>query len=265
MSAIRLKFVMRILLFVLIVSNLVFSQHLKIPKRIIPKNLFVELCQGDYEGKRIPLINFYIQTYESTFRWSSRNIFTDLYIKNDSIFIDILGYDHVDNTEFWEKNNWILAGGWQYTNKSIKILPAYFTKSDTIQLFVKLNLKTNLLFLVKNNLEYKLLPRKIINLKLTRSRIIIFPKSVYIIYISGDINPKDSTYHEKLKNYVRQNNYILAHSLYPQIPVGDNRSIFIILNYSDYEKVKKKGLGNLPGFQNIYLNIKKTEIACYNK
>lgn len=241
----------------------IYFQFFKNPTRVVPDKINFQLCTTVFESIRIPVINLYLETPRTTSIWTSENLFVDVYFIDKKLNLRIPGYDQIIDTDSCGKDGRLITGFEKFTYRNIMIFPSYFTK-DSLDIRIKLNGFENHILLVKDNLECKILPISVFNIEFDPKRMstILYPLDVYDLYLSGHVNP-NYDYLNDLIEFVKNKKIILANSKYPQINIGSQKNIFVVLNESEFTKLISRKMGNLPDHEYVQVNVRRILDFCY--
>lgn len=254
---------MKTILIVLCLLSALNSQPLRTSPRIVPEEINVQLCTTVFEAMRIPVINLYLETPTAGSIWISENLFVDVYFIDNKLFLWIRGYDQVADRDTCGKDDRLIIGGLKITYRNILIFPSYFV-NDSLDIRIRLNGLENHLILLKENLECKILPISVHNIRLDPKYIsrILYPHDVYNLYLSGKVN-SDYNYLDELLKFAKDKKIRIANSKYSQIEIGNGQNIFVVLSESELTKLLSNGANNLPGHEHIQVNVKLIRDSCY--
>jgi hypothetical protein len=258
-------------LLVLMLVSIGYSQF-QHPHLIMPEELNIYLCSKKIQDVFQPALAFSCITGPNTAYWSS-SLYIDTFYEEDKILIKILGYDFMDNSEFYEKNGLFVGGMTQESRKSVYISRYLLRDLEKKKLIVLLNDRVNEFEIIRQSLVVSLIPKTIININIDSSRVdnplqvILFPPDVFRLSLSGDVDDKID-YMSDIFQFIRKFDIIPAYERYPQIPKLGKLIFYVYIAednqlYTELRLNNFKSLGNLPGYENVKVNIYAPSSYCY--
>ena len=253
---------MRIILVLLFLFTAINYQTLRTSPRVVPDKVNVQLCTIVFNSIRIPVINLYLETPSTSLIWTSKNLFVDVYFIDRKLYLWIRGYDRVVNNDSCGKAERLITGFEKFTYRNIMIFPSYFS-NDSLDIRIKLNGIENRIMLAKDNLECKILPIFASNIEFDLKGMskILYPADVYNLYLSGHVDP-NYDYLNDLLEFAKNKKIALANSKYPQIKIGNQQNIYVVLNESELTKLLSKGLGTLRDHELVQVNVRRILDFC---
>ncbi len=258
-------------LIVLMIVSIAYSQFQQ-PHLTVPEELNLYLCSKKINDVFQPALHFSCITGPNTAYWSSR-LYTDTFYDKDKIQIEILGYDFMDNSEFYRKNGLYLGEMIQESRKNVYISRYFLNDLEKKKLIVLLNDQVNEFEIIRDSLVVYLTPKSLININIDSSRVhnplevILFPPDVFRLSLSGNVNDKID-YMSDIFEFIKKFNIIPAYERYPQIPKLGKLITYVYIAkdnqlYKELRLNNFKSLGNLPGYNNTKVDIYSPSSYCY--